>query len=163
MNESNRLMIAFGASFTAGALGAISNPALAQTCACAPSTITRTIAGTAFQYLGSASAGYMASLSTDSAYGFNNSTAPTVYLDVKGAQTGTITSRVCRSPYGGGALVCSGDTTFNVSPNQWYDQPVSVTGVYGATNSIWDYYTMNVSSSGALGELRGIGILASSW
>lgn len=115
--------------------------------------IIRSQGADAFIYNGSPSAGYDAILQQDNVWGFNGSTAPSVYFDYWLSETGgswTTSAQICRTSYLGSQINCGLTKTQTVSPSGYTPKemgPISVANTYGppsATLSVWDLVRMHV-------------------
>lgn len=146
-SKTRRLKFLFAASVAGGSIAGVV-PGAQALCDCMPTSITRPISGAAFKFLGTMTGGYEASLNSDSLYGFTKASAPTIYADYFTRGSQSIFSRVCRIPYWGGSHACGPDSTVSVpSGEQNNDTWVNPAGVYGTSNSAWDYYKLVIKSN----------------
>lgn len=154
--NNSRLLKLFAASATAGGLVGVVPQARAALCSCMPTSINKTITQNAFQWLGSATAGWDVSVNNDDLYGFASTTAPTVYFDYylnDGSDSGS--GYFCNFSNTGSAT-CGTQFTDNGAYG-YHHQLVSATGVYGGSNSPLLYYFAHLYSAGTV-PLGPIGI-----
>jgi hypothetical protein len=147
--QKSRLKKLFVASVSVGGLATATTHSARALCTCMPTAITRTIPANNLVNVGGAEPTYVLPIPDDTYWGFTTSNGPTVYADFHGggSGSGTISTEICRFAYSGTFVACT--TTENTTvgaTGQYYDVAQSTTGIYNV-GSVWDYITLEYSSS----------------
>lgn len=127
-------------------------------CSCLPTSRTQKIEASQFQSLGAVTYGWDASLESDELYTFGADSGASGYADFKtGTGTGAAWATVCRISYQGNSTSCTGSSQNfwgSLAGGTFFDKYINFSGAISSSNSIWDYYKVNLA-----GSQSGMGII----
>jgi hypothetical protein len=140
----------------AGVIGSTSD-SFASPCACLFASIIRTVHASGFR--NTAGSTWQASIPSDGLYGFQVSSAPQAFLDIRGNEVPITATgiQVCRNAFNNNTAVCGTSTSGTAPAAGTADISVSTAGTFSVNNSAWDYYFLQETGA-ASGSILGMGL-----